>query len=198
MFCGFISVSMYFLATKAKGKKKEFKVTRGARVWVSGRVPPRALPVMRWRSCSASAEHLPVEKVAYLTSFNREKNKKRITSADLDLRLGVSCALSPELNWLFTRGRWAGLVPWSSTYSTRYKRGLKWQEVRQQKRLNELTQEIPLQTPPCLPQTLQASLELHRIRAEDKVYLKARAFPENHGRALGKEKIVFLSKVNGK
>lgn len=60
------------LSNKSKGKKKEFEVTQGARVWASGRVFPSVPPVMCWRSCSGSTEHLPVEKVAYLRSFNQK------------------------------------------------------------------------------------------------------------------------------
>lgn len=130
------------LSNKSKGKKKEFKVTRGARVWVNVRVLPHAPFMMCWRSCSAKVEHLPVEKMAYLRSFNQKKKKKnqfcRPRSQFLS-HLQVNRALSPELNWLFTWVRWAGLVPGSSTYSAHYKTRLKSHEVRQQKRLNELT-----------------------------------------------------------
>lgn len=64
------------LSNKSKGKKKECKVTQEARVWASGRVFPSAPPVMCWRSCSVSAELLPVEKVAYLRSFNQKNPEK--------------------------------------------------------------------------------------------------------------------------
>lgn len=80
-----------------------------------------------------------------------QPKKPRVISADLDLSLRVVCRwiVLCLLNWTdYSWVRWAGLVPGSSTYITHCKIGLKSHTVRQQKRLNELTQEILLHPPP--------------------------------------------------
>lgn len=68
--------------------------------------------------------------------------------------------------------------------SSHYRTALKLPELRQQKKLNKLTQKNPAAKPTVSPPVLQAPLALHRGRAEDKPYLKARAVPGNHSRSL--------------